>query len=162
MHALGYEDAHQFTDNVKLSSSKKEGFMMWSEFLDFFFLKGAALPPSLERRKDWWIQLDSKGRQLVPETEKDGEANEENAADGDLENPNAANLSGLSGGPGGSSLPRIDKDNAPVTMTPSLRVLQSTRAHKTEKEVEEEFRQLAAEKKGTTKPLAKESATTKK
>lgn len=123
MHALGYEDAHQFTDNVKLSASKKEGYLMWNEFLDFFFLKGATLPPSLERRKDWWIQLDSKGRQLIPEVEKDGDANEENAADGDFENMNAANLSGLSGGPGGTSQPRIDKDNAPVTMTPSLRVL---------------------------------------
>ena len=55
MHALGYEDSHQFTDTVKLSSSKKEGYLMWSEFLDFFFLKGATLPPSLEKRKEWWI-----------------------------------------------------------------------------------------------------------
>lgn len=162
MHALGYEDAHQFTDTVKLSTTKKEGFMMWSEFLDFFFLKGAALPPSLDRRQDWWVQLDSKGKQLIPEPEKDGEAKDENAAEGDLENLNAANMSGLSGGLGGTSQPRIDKDNAPVTMTPSLRVLQSTRAHKTEKEVEEEFRQLAAEKRGTAKPLAKEATSTKK
>lgn len=58
--------------------------------------------------------------------------------------------------------PRIDKDNAPVTMTPSLRVLQSTRAQKTEKEVEEEFKQLAAEKKGTAKAQTKEKTSSKK
>lgn len=161
MHALGYEDSHQFADNVKLSTSKKEGYLTWAEFMDFFFLKGATLPPSLDKRKDWWTQLDSKGRQLLPEPEKDAEEDEK--AEGDLDHLNAANLSGLSGGgPGGVVMPRVDKDNAPVTMTPSLRVLQSTRAQRTEKEVEEEFRQLAAEKKGTTKTQLKEKTASKK
>jgi hypothetical protein len=73
-----------------------------------------------------------------------------------LDTLNAANLSGVSGGGIGGGMPRVDKDNAPVTMTPSLRVLQSTRATKTEKEVEEEFRQLATDKRGTTKAPAKE------
>ena len=77
--------------------------------------------------------------------------------EGDLEGVNAANISGLSGGGSANAHQvRIDKDNAPVTMTPSLRFLQSTRAQKAEKEVEEEFMQLAAEKKGASKGPTKE------
>lgn len=70
--------------------------MMWNEFLDFFFLKGASLPLSFEKRKEWWVQLDSKGRQLIPEPDKDGEEKDENELEGD-DTMNAANLSGLSG-----------------------------------------------------------------
>ena len=163
MHALGYEDAHQFAEAVNRSSSKKEGFLMWSEFLDFFFLKGATLPPSLEKRQDWWVQLDSKGRQLQAEDEKAGEGNEDADAEGDYDATNAVNLSGLSGGgTTGAQQARIEKDNAPVTMTPSLRFLQSTRAQKAEKEVEEEFRQLAAEKRGTAKAPTKEKTSGRK
>ena len=76
---------------------------------------------------------------------------------------NAANLSGLSGGGAtGAQQARSEKDNAPVALTPSLRFLQSTRAQKAEKEVEEEFRQLAAEKRGTTKAPTKENTSPKK
>lgn len=44
--------------------------------------------------------------------------------EGDLEGVNAANISGLSGGGSANAHQvRTDKDNAPVTMTPSLRFL---------------------------------------
>lgn len=58
LRALGYEDQRQLQDGVKNASSKKDGFLMWSEFLDFFFLNGH---DGRGEGKDWWNQLDSKG-----------------------------------------------------------------------------------------------------
>ena len=166
MHALGYADSHQLADAVKLSTSKKEGYLMWSEFLDFFFLKGATLPPTLEKRTDWWTQLDSRGQQIQEEPDADGAGlgeDGQHADDEDQDNLNAANTSGASGGAlGGPMQYKSDMDHRPVPMTRSLQVLQSTRASKTEKEVEEEFKALAAEKKGTSKAQATEKQTAKK
>ena len=39
MQALGYETNAQLSDGVKMSAGKKDGYLMWSEFLDFFFLE---------------------------------------------------------------------------------------------------------------------------
>lgn len=53
MHALGYQEARSLADDVKLSPSKKDGYLMWAELLAFVFLRGA---PSHERGEghDWW------------------------------------------------------------------------------------------------------------
>ena len=61
MQALGYESTNQLTDNIKLAASKKDGYLMWSEFMDFFFLKDAK-PHERMEGSDWWNQLDSKGQ----------------------------------------------------------------------------------------------------
>jgi hypothetical protein len=53
MQALGYETNNQLSENVKLSPSKKDGYLMWSEFLDFFFLKDAK-PHERVEGSDWW------------------------------------------------------------------------------------------------------------
>lgn len=53
MQALGYETHNQLSENVKLSPSKKDGYLMWSEFLDFFFLKDAK-PHERVEGSDWW------------------------------------------------------------------------------------------------------------
>ncbi len=38
MQALGYTDKRQLDESIKISSCKKEGYLMWSEFLDFFLI----------------------------------------------------------------------------------------------------------------------------
>jgi hypothetical protein len=60
MQALGYESINQLSDNVKVSPCKKDGYLMWSEFLDFFFLKDSKPHERIEG-SDWWNQLDPKG-----------------------------------------------------------------------------------------------------
>jgi hypothetical protein len=42
MRSLGYDDQRSLADGVKLASSRKEGYLIWTEFLDFFLLKGVA------------------------------------------------------------------------------------------------------------------------
>ena len=63
MHALGYDDVNQLQDGVKISSSKKDGFLTWSEFLDFFFKKESSIGKGNEG-VDWWNKLDNKGLQI--------------------------------------------------------------------------------------------------
>ena len=43
MRALGYDDPMGLKDSVKLSPSVKNGYLKWSEYLDFFFLRDATL-----------------------------------------------------------------------------------------------------------------------
>jgi hypothetical protein len=57
MHALGYTDGRQLSENVKLASSKKDGFLMWSEYLEFFFLRDTK-PHERIDGGDWWNKLD--------------------------------------------------------------------------------------------------------
>ena len=64
MHALGYTDSRQLQDGVKCSAGVKDGYLMWSEFLDFFFLKSARLQDRIDSQ-DWWQQLDAAGHQIM-------------------------------------------------------------------------------------------------
>ena len=64
MQALGYESVNQMSENVKMSACKKDGYLLWSEFLDFFFLKDAKPHERIEG-SDWWNQLDPKGQQIA-------------------------------------------------------------------------------------------------
>lgn len=52
MHALGYTDGRALTENVKLAPCKKDGFLLWSEFCDFFFAKEAGKPAA--DGDEWW------------------------------------------------------------------------------------------------------------
>ena len=65
LRALGYEDQRQLQDGVKNASGKKDGFLMWSEFLDFFFLA----THDRGEGNDWWNQLDSKGNFVTKKEE---------------------------------------------------------------------------------------------
>ena len=53
MNALGYEDQRQVSDSLKLASSKKDGYLMWPEFLDFFFMKDMKQHERFDGN-DWW------------------------------------------------------------------------------------------------------------
>ena len=53
MQALGYEDQRQIGENLKMAAGKKEGFLLWVEFLDFFFLRNAKLHDRIDGN-DWW------------------------------------------------------------------------------------------------------------
>lgn len=84
MHALGYSDARQLAENVKLAQSKKDGFLMWTEFLDFFFLRDVK-PHERVEGGDWWNKLDNQGATLPPPlVEEEGEPGAE-GAEGDKE-----------------------------------------------------------------------------
>ena len=43
MQALGYRESKSLGENIKMHPSKKDGYLMWSEFCDFFFLQNATL-----------------------------------------------------------------------------------------------------------------------
>lgn len=84
MRALGYEDQRQLTENLKTAAGRKEGYLTWDEFLDFFFLADATLRDRTDGN-DWWNQLDSKGNYITKnkvETSKEDEDQVEKAADG--------------------------------------------------------------------------------
>jgi len=51
-----------------MAHSKKEGYLMWNEFCDFFFLREATLKDKIDGN-DWWNQLDSKGGMVAKEEE---------------------------------------------------------------------------------------------
>jgi hypothetical protein len=153
MHALGYEDYRELGEAVKLSACKKDGFLMWAEFLDFFFLRGASLQDRMDGN-DWWSQLDHKGRQIVKEDEE--EKSDLEGAGTDKENRDLSNsqVRGKSGSPGGKGIYGARKqlpERKPVKVTPSLRMLQASRATRAEREVEDEFKVMAAEKKAGLK-----------
>jgi len=68
MQALGYKESRTLGEAIKMSASKKEGYLMWSEFCDFFFLREATLKDRIDGN-DWWNQLDSKGVMVLKEEE---------------------------------------------------------------------------------------------
>jgi len=61
---------------VKLGNSQKDGFLMWNEFLDFFFLGEASLRERADG-SDWWNQLDSKGNYITKAKTTTGRLSEE-------------------------------------------------------------------------------------
>ena len=83
MHALGYKESRQLGDDVKVAACKKDGYLMWSEFCDFFFLREASLKDRMDGN-DWWNQLDSKGAPIKKEEE-------EEQVDGDGQGANKEN-----------------------------------------------------------------------
>lgn len=94
---------------------------MWSEFLDFFFLKDAPLYDRIDGH-DWWNQLDQGGMQIVAkeETEFDPLAEgttelRDNLQDSSAQQMNISNLSG-----GAKAYAGHPMDSRPVKMTASL------------------------------------------
>ena len=81
MHALGYQFERQLSDSVRLAAGIKDGYLQWSEFMNFFFLKDATFQDRMDGN-DWWNQIDSTGNQIVAEIE------EEKSEDGNKENQN--------------------------------------------------------------------------
>lgn len=116
MRALGYEDQRQLADGLKLASGRKEGFLTWGEFLDFFFLGSASLRDRTDGN-DWWNQLDSRGNYITKEKppsssdQKDEEKTDAVGPDG--------TVARASPGAGERRLP----SRRPVKMTPSIQML---------------------------------------
>lgn len=97
MQALGYKESKSLGENIKMHPSKKDGYLMWSEFCDFFFLQNATLQDKIDGN-DWWNQLDSKGIMLKEEIKEE-----------DIE---------MVQGPDGKMIPLLDKDGNPVLKDP--------------------------------------------
>ena len=108
MKALGYDDKRQLDDSVKLGQSKKDGFFMWNEFLDFFF---SGQQKDRPEGSDWWNQLDSKGNYIVKAKVTSGREATSEKKTGEV---NAS-----SPGHAGKSSP----DRRPVKITPSIQML---------------------------------------
>jgi len=53
MHALGYQEARSLADDVKLSPTAKDGYLMWTELLAFVFLRDTPVHERPEGH-DWW------------------------------------------------------------------------------------------------------------
>jgi hypothetical protein len=116
MQALGYETNAQLSDGVKMSAGKKDGYLMWSEFLDFFFLKDAKPHERIEG-SDWWNQLDPKGQQIALEMEE--ELNQEDLEKENLDTSNnQLNQSNVSGTYG-----KVAADRRPIKMNASMNML---------------------------------------
>lgn len=70
MQALGYKESRPLAENIKMHPTKKDGYLMWSEFCDFFFLRDATLKDRIDGN-DWWNQLDSKGVMVKEEIKEE-------------------------------------------------------------------------------------------
>ena len=143
--ALGYQNPDEIKDGVRKAGCKKENCLLWEEFLDFFFLKGATTIAERIEGETWWrmIGVDDE----LPDVEE-----KENIVDNATQAKKA-------------EIPRYrgaNKKLKEVPMTASLHMLQETRVHQTEKEVEEEYRLLADQKgkevKGSQRPKVDDSA----
>lgn len=140
MQALGYETNTQLSENVKLSPCKKDGYFMWSEFLDFVFLRDSK-PHERVEGSNWWNNLDPQGQELALEMEQELIEEEQEKENLDTSN-NQLNQSNISGGMGG----KVAADRRPVKMNASMNMLQNSRQQRAERDVDEEFRQMAAKK----------------
>ena len=97
---------------------------------------------------DWWHKLDKEGKPLkeesIPELDSEMQKDEK----------------GKPTEKGRTTLTAVQKreamDRKPVDMTPSLQILQDTRAEKTVKDVEDEFRQMTDGKSKKAAPAAKQ------
>jgi len=90
---------------------------MWSEFLDFFFLKDAKPHERIEG-SDWWNQLDPKGQQLAMDMEE--ELNQEDLEKENMDTSNnQLNQSNVSGG----GTYKVAADRRPVKMNASMTML---------------------------------------
>jgi hypothetical protein len=103
-----------------LANSRKEGFLAWSEFLDFFFLKGDNTQKIKDEGNDWWNQLDSKGNYIARNKVASSRTEEEVAA-----NKNKT-TQGSPGAPGAGH--RGSPGKRPVKVTASIKMLQDSRA----------------------------------
>lgn len=147
MHALGYADSRQLSENVKLAASRKDGFLMWQEYLDFFFLRDTK-PHERVEDGDWWNKLDGEGVAMKTVVQDVQEGEEKEGAEGNKENKDKANVSG-------DAAFKTPAERKQVKDTPSLRILQNSRQTRIVKDVEDEFKQMAADRKaGAKAPLA--------
>ena len=89
---------------------------MWSEYLDFFFLRDTKPHERIEDG-DWWNKLDAQGAAMQVTLEEDLDAKE--GAEGDKENKDKNNAQGMSG----DAAYKVPIERKQVKDTPSLRVL---------------------------------------
>jgi len=146
MRALGYDDPALLRDSIKLAASKKDGFLTWSEFLDFFFLRDAT-PQDRMDGNDWWNKLDREGKPMAEEVLSE-------TVDEEIKDEKGAKKT-ASGQVISAMQAREMADRKPVSMTPALQILQDGRAERAEREVEEEFTALAKDKAKKAPPAKK-------
>ena len=71
MNAIDHTNHLVLEKEIKKTKTIKEGCLTWKEFLDFFFLKDKnSILPGVERF-DWWLQIDTNGKRILPETGKE-------------------------------------------------------------------------------------------
>ena len=61
MAAMNCKDVQKLSTDVNIAACTKEGYLMWSEFLDFFFLRGATFTDRIDAN-DWWNKIDDNGK----------------------------------------------------------------------------------------------------
>lgn len=140
-------------DSIKLAKSAKDGYLTWSEFLDFFFVKDTSIQGQ-DEEEAWWNKLDREGKALPPE-EKLADVVEEEKDQKQNKKGGPIQHSILS-----PTAQRELDDKKPVAMNESLKVLQNAREDATNKDVEDEFRKLEEEKRkreGKPAPKPKKS-----
>ena len=112
MRALGYDDPALLRDSIKLAASKKDGFLTWSEFLDFFFLRDATAADRIDRSNDWWQKLDREGKPMAEEVI-------EETVDEEIKDEKGAKKTAT-----GQTISAVEaRDRKPVAMTPALQIL---------------------------------------
>lgn len=155
LRALGYDDPIYLRDSIKLANSAKDGFLTWSEFLDFFFAGEEQNLHDRDESEPWWNKLDRDGKALPPEKELTLTEDDEKDKKNNKGDPVSFGL--LS-----PAAQREQADKKPVPMTESLKILQKSREDKTNQDVEDEFRKLEEEKmKREGKPMPKKKAKSK-
>jgi hypothetical protein len=114
---------------VKKANCVKEGYLMWSEFLDFFFCKEDTQFRVISKEpKEWWLNIDIEGHRVrhaedtpVKSTHREDSLTSSQRKE---EHDRAAK----------------EKEENEVKMTPALELLVKSRRIRTEQEVEEEFK----------------------
>ena len=140
MNALGYDDPSEVSDDVRKCLSIKEGCLTWEEFLSFFFKDPTIFSESFAKEDNHKSQDNKENKEVkqlspgVPRYKSKQEPVKKEV-----------------------TYNYDDPDKKPVKMTNSLKMLEDTRKSKTEKEVEDEFRQLQEKKLFDQKSVNKQS-----
>ena len=61
MNALEIRSKRELHDQIEAAHCAKAGCLTWTEFLNYFFLRGATLQDRIDG-DDWWTKLDQQGQ----------------------------------------------------------------------------------------------------
>lgn len=63
MNAMNCTNAKKLATEVNIAACAKEGTLVWSEFLDFHFLRDATFEDRIDSN-DWWNKIDANGKRI--------------------------------------------------------------------------------------------------